>query len=87
LALHLELTARPLPPVFYWLKQAAKIENHELARTFNCGIGMLISVRPEDADNILRQILLTGEDCWIAGNIVERQNESVILGHVDSVWT
>ena len=86
LALHLELKARPLPPVFYWLKQAAQMENYELARTFNCGIGMLISVRPEDADNILQKILETGEDCWIAGSIVKRQNDAVILHHVDSAW-
>ena len=86
LALHLELKVRPLPPVFYWLKQAAQMENYELARTFNCGIGMLISVRPEDADNILKKILQTGEDCWIAGSIVKRQNDAVILDHVDSAW-
>ena len=86
LALHIDLRARPLPPVFYWLKQAAKMENYELARTFNCGIGMLISARPEDAHNILKHILQTGEDCWIAGSIVKRQNDAVILGHVDSAW-
>ena len=38
------------------MKQAAQMENYELARTFNCGIGMLISVRPEDAENILQKI-------------------------------
>jgi len=86
LALCLKLKARPLPPVFYWLKQAARMKNYELARTFNCGIGMLISVRPEDTDNILKQILQTGEDCWIAGNIVKRQNDAVILEHVESTW-
>ena len=86
LALHLELKARPLPPVFYWLKEAAQMENYELARTFNCGIGMLMSVRPEDADNILKQVLQTGEDCWIAGSIVKRQNAAVILEHVDNAW-
>ena len=86
LALHLELKERPLPPIFYWLKQAAKMENYELARTFNCGIGMLISARPEDADKILKQIQQTGEDCWIAGSIVKRQNDAVILDNVDSAW-
>ena len=86
LALRIELKARPLPPVFYWLKQAAQMENYELARTFNCGIGMLISVRPEEADLILDQILQTGEDCWIAGSIVKRENDAVILNHVDSAW-
>jgi len=86
LALRLKLKERPLPPVFYWLKQAARMENYELARTFNCGIGMLISARPEDTDNILKQIQQTGEDCWIAGNIMKRQNEAVILEHVDSTW-
>lgn len=86
LALHLELKARPLPPVFYWMKQAAQMENYELARTFNCGIGMLISVRPADAENIFQKILQTGEDCWVAGSIVKRQNDAVILHHVDSAW-
>ena len=86
LALHLELKARPLPPVFFWLKQAAQMESFELARTFNCGIGMLISVRPESADNLLNQILQTGEDCWIAGSIVKRQNDAVILDDVDRAW-
>ena len=86
LALHLELKARPLPPVFCWLKQAAQMESFELARTFNCGIGMLISVRPENADNVLKQILQTGEDCWFAGSIVKRQNDSVILDDVDRAW-
>ena len=62
------------------------MEDYELTRTFNCGIGMLISVRPGDADIILKQILHTGEDCWIAGSIVKRQNDAVILNHVGSAW-
>ena len=47
---------------------------------------MLISVRPQEADLILDQILQTGEDCWIAGRIVKRENDAVILNHVDSAW-
>jgi phosphoribosylformylglycinamidine cyclo-ligase len=62
------------------------MENHELARTFNCGIGMLITVRPTDADNVINQIQQTGEDCWKAGVMIKRQNEAVILNHIHSAW-
>lgn len=86
LALKIDLKARPLPPIFQWLKRAAQIENHELARTFNCGIGMLITVRPADADNVINQIQQTGEDCWKAGVMIKRQNDAVILNHVHSAW-
>ena len=86
LALRLNLKARPLPPVFRWMKQTAQLDVYELARTFNCGIGMLISVSPDKADEVKEQITQTGEDCWTAGEIVSREDEAVLLEYAEQAW-
>ena len=86
LALRLDLKARPLPPVFKWMKQAAQLDVFELARTFNCGIGMLISVSPDKVDEVREQIMQTGEDCWIAGEMISRTDNAVLLEHAEQAW-
>jgi len=42
----------PLPDVFSWLKQKANLDDHEMLKTFNCGIGMVIIVAKEDAEAV-----------------------------------
>ena len=68
------------------MKQTAQLDVYELARTFNCGIGMLISVSPDKADEVKEQIMQTGEDCWTAGEIVSRADEAVLLEHAEQAW-
>ena len=58
LACEIDLDAWVLPPVFRWLAQTAGMTQPELLKTFNCGIGMMVVVRPDRADAI--QDLLTG---------------------------
>ena len=54
-----------LPPVFRWLKAAGKISDAEMARAFNCGIGLVVVVAADTADAV--QAALQG-----AGEIVHR---------------
>ena len=49
LGIVLEKRALDLPPVFRWLQQAAGVDDAEMYRTFNCGIGMTVHVAPSDA--------------------------------------
>ncbi|KAL6500814.1 Phosphoribosylformylglycinamidine cyclo-ligase, chloroplastic/mitochondrial [Orobanche gracilis] len=42
-----------VPTVFKWLQEAGKIEDSEMRRTFNMGIGMVLVVSPEAADKII----------------------------------
>ncbi|KEH20906.1 phosphoribosylformylglycinamidine cyclo-ligase [Medicago truncatula] len=42
-----------MPAVFKWLQEAGKIEDSEMMRTFNMGIGMVLVVTPEAANRIL----------------------------------
>ncbi len=46
-AAEIDTASWPLPPVFAWLKRAGGLEALELARTFNCGIGMMAVVGEE----------------------------------------
>lgn len=58
-----------LPSLFQWLKDEANLDDAELYRTFNCGIGMTIIVDEKDAQeasNILRKL---GEEVYIIGSI------------------
>ena len=58
-----------LPSLFQWLKDEANLDDAELYRTFNCGIGMTIIVDEKDAQeasNILREF---GEEVYIIGSI------------------
>lgn len=86
LAAQLNLKARPLPPLFHWLKQAGNLSHYELARTFNCGIGMLVYVAADKADDALKAITMTGEDAFLIGEMVSRTDEAVILDGIDEAF-
>ena len=86
LAAKLALKTRPLPPLFQWLKQAGNLSNYELARTFNCGIGMLVYVKAEHAEAALQAIKLTGEDAYLIGEMVKRDGDGVILDGIEEAF-
>jgi len=86
LAITLDMALRPFPPLFRWLKQAGNLSDFEMARTFNCGIGMLITVRPDAVDSVEKAILMTGEDVWQIGHIGMRTDEAVSLLNCSSAW-
>ncbi|CAI8619151.1 unnamed protein product [Vicia faba] len=50
-----------IPAVFKWLKEAGKIEDSEMMRTFNMGVGMVLVVSPEAANGILENRVETGK--------------------------
>lgn len=61
--------AWPLPPVFAWLQEQGGVADHELRRTFNCGVGLILIVAPEDAPAVLEGLLAAGEDAFICGQL------------------
>ena len=77
LAAHLNMTTRPLPPLFQWLQSAGGLSDYELARTFNCGVGMLIFVAEDKAKQALQAIQETGEDAYIIGQLKTREEAAV----------
>jgi phosphoribosylformylglycinamidine cyclo-ligase len=57
------------PPVFTWLQEAGGVAEHEMRRTFNCGIGFLLIVAPENAEPVLAALLNTGEHAFVCGQL------------------
>ena len=62
-----------LPPVFNWLQSIAKLPQTELLRTFNCGLGMILVVSPEEAQAIIDDLRTVGEDVLMLGLLRERR--------------
>ena len=87
LSLVLDLASNPLPPLFSWLQTAGNIETYELARTFNCGIGMLFFTAPDSADALLAALTEGPEpDAWVAGKLIERDTQPAVILHNDESW-
>jgi len=59
-----------LPTVFQWLQQQGNIELNEMYRTFNCGVGMVLVVDSEDAEQAIEILSAAGETAWQLGEIV-----------------
>ena len=64
------------PPIFDWLQQQGGIEDKEMWRTFNCGIGMAICVAQQDVDTALENLRESGETAWQIGTVKQRQNDA-----------
>jgi phosphoribosylformylglycinamidine cyclo-ligase len=48
-----------------------------MLRTFNCGVGMLIAVTPEDAEKLVEALTASGETAAIVGQLTPRTGEPV----------
>jgi phosphoribosylformylglycinamidine cyclo-ligase len=74
----LERTSWHRDPLFDWLRTTARIDNAEMYRTFNCGIGMIAIVPPDHADEAIRLLLDRGETASLIGE-VRRGNTGVVI--------
>jgi phosphoribosylformylglycinamidine cyclo-ligase len=65
----IEERAWPRPPVFDWLERTGRIERDEMHRTFNCGLGMTLTVAAGDADRALAILRRCGEQASVVGEV------------------
>ena len=63
--------AWPLPPVFAWMQEVGGLSDHELRRTFNCGVGFMLIVATEDAEPVLAALLNAGENAFVCGQLIQ----------------
>ncbi|EPQ5228288.1 TPA: phosphoribosylformylglycinamidine cyclo-ligase [Providencia rettgeri] len=57
------------PAVFNWLQQAGDVSTHEMYRTFNCGVGIIIALPQQEVANALALLNKLGENAWQIGTI------------------
>ena len=68
-----------LPPAFAWLQRAGNIENTEMYRTFNCGIGMVVIVSAAQADAAIEAFRQAGETAWLLGYVEASSADSDVV--------
>ena len=80
--------AWPLPPVFAWLKRAGGIADAELARTFNCGIGMMAVVDRDRVDEATRLLGEAGETVYRIGRVGLRHGDEpgAVIRNMAEAW-
>ncbi|OOS01374.1 phosphoribosylformylglycinamidine cyclo-ligase [Canicola haemoglobinophilus] len=69
-------------PIFKWLQEQGNIDRHEMYRTFNCGVGMIIALPQEDVETALALLQQAGETAWVIGKIehANADEEQVVIG-------
>jgi len=70
LGIRLDAGSWPEPPVFGWLREASALPREALWRTFNCGIGFVVVIAPEQASALCASLAAAGEAHWIIGEVV-----------------
>lgn len=78
LAANLDLTSITLPAVFNWLSKLGSIDEAELVRTFNCGVGMVLVVDKDKVDEVITILKAEGESAFSLGSLGARIGEAVI---------
>jgi phosphoribosylformylglycinamidine cyclo-ligase len=86
LAAVLDAKAWKLPPVFGWLQQADAIENEDMARTLNCGIGMAVVCAPGEAGKVRDVLAAAGETVYDIGRIAPARGAPVVIDNMAAAW-
>lgn len=66
------------PSVFNWLQEKGNVTRHEMYRTFNCGVGLVLVVDEADVDNALSVLQAHGENAWLIGHIEDKDGDSQV---------
>ena len=72
----LDVSSWKLPAVFEWLQQQGNIEQSEMYRTFNCGVGMVLVVNSEDSEHAIELLTTYGETAWKIGEVVSASGQA-----------
>ena len=82
---HIDADAWPQSPLMAFLQAQGRIEPEEMARTFNCGIGMAVVVAPADADAVTAALEAAGETVHRIGRIAPGEKGCTVSGG-DESW-
>ena len=67
-----------MPPIFNWLSEQGNINQNEMFRTFNCGIGLVLCVNHNDADETINFLSNNNETAWKVGKVIENNGREKV---------
>ncbi|KAK4543134.1 hypothetical protein LTR36_005912 [Oleoguttula mirabilis] len=83
LAAELDVSSWPVPDVLMWMKKTGNVSSREFARTWNTGLGMVIAVAQDRADEAVDVLSSAGEPPVRIGKLVKHSGEGVILNGLE----
>ncbi len=75
----IDLDAIACPPGFNWLARSGGVNQSEMLRTFNCGIGMVLVVDKSQVETIQNDLEQAGETVVMLGETIPRKSQPVIF--------
>ena len=67
----IDTTSWEIPALFRWLQEGGNVEQKEMYRTLNCGVGMVVAVPAERKQDAITLLTTAGETAWEIGTIAE----------------
>ena len=87
LGVTLDASRWPLLPVFRWLAQTGNLSHADLARTFNCGLGMVAVCPPDRAEEAAAILRSHGETVYVVGTVAPfAGGERVTVDGTETAW-
>ena len=80
----IDADAWPQPRLMAFLQAQGGIEPEEMARTFNCGIGMIAIVAPEEAEAVTMALERAGETVFRIGGVEAGQHGCTVYGSAET---
>ena len=71
LGAQIDLDSWELPGVFKWMADLGAISETEMLKTFNCGVGMILVVKADEAEALTKLLRQAGETVYPMGNVTE----------------
>lgn len=78
LAASIDTNSWQFSELFTWLQTQGNINQSEMYRTFNCGVGFVIVVPKDKADEAIKTLNDAGENAWALGKMVSREADAVV---------
>ena len=68
-----------IPEIFKWLQVNGNLNDDDMFRIFNCGIGMVLIVREEDSEAVLDEINEHNFKCFNIGALINKENNNSVV--------
>lgn len=75
----IDLAAWTPQPVFGWLAKSAGITEHEMLRTFNCGVGLIAVVTPTRVDDVIALFASHDQHAAVIGRLIASDGEPNVI--------
>jgi phosphoribosylformylglycinamidine cyclo-ligase len=79
LGLRFDRRAWPEPPVFELLRRVGEVPESEMLRTFNLGLGLVVTVAPAQADATIAALAVHKVPAWKVGNVIRATGEERVV--------